>query len=137
MTVDVQPTMIEREKQALVADFKQKVAQSGVDWEEVLKKDGPEKIDEELKAEALNRIKNSLMLSEIARLENIQVTPQDLEQKIAELATMYQTDKGTIFKEISKNVALIQSLTQQALTQKVTRFLLDNNKIEFVAEDKK
>lgn len=137
MTVDVQPTMIEREKQALVSDFKQKVAQSGVDWEEVLKKDGPEKIDEELKAEALNRIKNSLMLSEIARLENIQVTPQDLEQKIAELATMYQTDKGTIFKEISKNVALIQSLTQQALTQKVTRFLLDNNKIEFVAEDKK
>lgn len=137
MTVDVQPTMIEREKQALVSDFKQKVAQSGVDWEEVLKKDGPEKIDEELKAEALKRIKNSLMLSEIARLENIQVTPQDLEQKIAELATMYQTDKGTIFKEISKNVALIQSLTQQALTQKVTRFLLDNNKIEFVAEDKK
>ena len=137
MTVDVQPTMIEREKQALVSDFKQKVAQSGVDWEEVLKKDGPEKIDEELKAEALKRIKNSLMLSEIARLENIQVTPQDLEQKIAELAMMYQTDKSTIFKEISKNVALIQSLTQQALTQKVTRFLLDNNKIEFVAEDKK
>ncbi len=137
MTVDVQPTMIEREKQALVSDFKQKVAQSGVDWEEVLKKDGPEKIDEELKAEALKRIKNSLMLSEIARLENIQVTPQDLEQKIAELAMMYQTDKSTIFKEISKNVALIQSLTQQALTQKVTRFLLDNNKIEFVAEVKK
>ena len=137
MTVDVQPTMIEREKQALVSDFKQKVAQSGVDWEEVLKKDGPEKIDEELKAEALKRIKNSLMWSEIARLENIQVTPQDLEQKIAELAMMYQTDKSTIFKEISKNVALIQSLTQQALTQKVTRFLLDNNKIEFVAEVKK
>ena len=137
MSVDVQPTMIEREKQALIADFKQKVAQSGVDWEEVLKKDGPEKIDEELKAEALKRIKNSLMLSEIARLENIQVTPQDLEQKIAELAMMYQTDKSTIFKEISKNVALIQSLTQQALTQKVTRFLLDNNKIEFVAEVKK
>ena len=137
MSVDVQPTMIEREKQALIADFKQKVAQSGVAWEDVLKKDGPEKIDEELKTEALKRIKNSLMMSEIARLENIQVTPLDLEQKIAELATMYQTDKDTIFKEISKNPVMIQSLTQQALTQKVTRFLLDNNKIEFVAEAKK
>ncbi len=137
MSADIQPSMVEREKQVLVADFKQKLAQSGVNWDEVMKKDGPEKIDEELKKEALNRIKNSLMMSEIAKLENIQVTPQDLEQKIAELAMMYQTDKGTIFKEIAKNTAMIQSLSQQALSQKVTKFLLDNNKIKFVAGDKK
>lgn len=137
MSVEVQPSMIEREKQALLIDFKQKVAQSGVNWDDVMKNDGPEKIDEELKTEALNRIKNSLMMSEIAKLENIQVTPQDLEQKIGELAMMYQTDKGTIFKEISKNTAMIQSLSQQALTQKVTKFLLENNKIKFVAGDKK
>ena len=137
MTVDVQPTMIEREKQALLSDFKQKVAQSGVNWDDVMKQDGPEKIDAELAKEALNRIKNSLMMSEIAKLENIQVTAQDLEQKIAELAMMYQTDKDTIFKEVSKNTAMIQSLSQQALSQKVTKFLLDNNKIKFVAAAKK
>ena len=137
MSVDVQDTMIEREKQALVADFKQKAAQSGVTWEDVLKQDGAEKIDKELREEALNRIKNSLMMSEIAKLENIQVTAQDLDQKIAEMAALYHTDKETIFKEIRKNTALIQSLSQQALSQKVTRFLLDNNKIKFVAEAKK
>ena len=137
MSVEVQPSMVEREKQALLIDFKQKVAQSGVNWDDVMKNDGPEKIDEELKTEALNRIQNSLMMSEIAKLENIQVTPQDLEQKIGELAMMYQTDKGTIFKEIARNTAMIQSLSQQALTQKVTKFLLENNKIKFVAGDKK
>lgn len=137
MSVEVQPSMVEREKQALLIDFKQKVAQSGVNWDDVMKNDGPEKIDGELKTEALNRIKNSLMMSEIAKLENIQVTPQDLEQKIGELAMMYQTDKGTIFKEIARNTAMIQSLSQQALTQKVTKFLLENNKIKFVAGDKK
>ena len=137
MSVEVQPSMVEREKQALLIDFKQKVAQPGVNWDDVMKNDGPEKIDEELKTEALNRIKNSLMMSEIAKLENIQVTPQDLEQKIGELAMMYQTDKGTIFKEIARNTAMIQSLSQQALTQKVTKFLLENNKIKFVAGDKK
>lgn len=137
MTVDVQDSMIEREKQALISDFKQKLAQSGVTWEEVLEKDGAEKIDTELKTEALNRIKNSLMMSEIAKLENIQVSAQDLDQKIAEMASLYQTDKETIFKEIRKNTALIQSLSQQAMSQKVTQFLLDNNKIKFVAEAKK
>ena len=137
MSVDIQDTMIEREKQALVADFKQKVAQSGVTWEDVLKQDGAEKIDKELREEAISRIKNSLMMSEIAKLENIQVTAQDLEQKIGEMASLYQTDKDTIFREIRKNTALIQSLSQQALSQKVTKFLIDNNKIKFVAEAKK
>lgn len=137
MDVNVQDTMIEREKEVLVADFKQKLAQSGVTWEQVLKNDGAEKVDTELKTEALNRIKNSLMISEIAKLENIQVTAQDLEEKIAELAMMYQTDKAAILKEISKNAAMIQSLSQQALSQKVTKFLLENNNIKFVAGDKK
>lgn len=137
MIVDVQPSMIEREKEALVADFKQKLQMSGATWEDVLKRDGAEKVDSELKAEALNRIKNSLMMAEIAKLENIQVTGEDLEQKIGELATMYQTDKGTIFKEMTKNSGLIQSLSQQALNQKVTKFLLENNNIKFVAEAKK
>ncbi len=137
MSVDVQDTMIEREKQVLVADFKQKVAQSGAKWEDIIEKDGAEKIDTELRAEALNRIKNSLMMSEIAKLENIQVTAEDLDEKIAEMATLYQTSKDIIFNEVRKNTALIQSLSQQALSQKVTKFLLENNKVKFVAEAKK
>ena len=137
MDVDVQDSMIEREKQALVSDFKQKLAQTGMTWEQVLKNDGAEKVDAELKEEALNRIKNSLMISEIAKLENIQIGPQDLEEKLGELAMMYQTDKSAIFKEISKNPMMIQSLSQQALSQKVTKFLLDNNKIKFVAGENK
>lgn len=137
MDVEVQESMIEREKEVLVSDFKQKLAQSGVTWEQVLKNDGAEKVDNELRTEALNRIKNSLMISEVAKLEKIQVTAEDLEQKIAELAMMYQTDKTAILKEISKNAAMIQSLSQQALSQKVTQYLLDNNNIKFVAGDKK
>ncbi len=137
MSVDVQPAMIEREKNALMADFKQKVAQTGVTWDEVVKRDGAEKIDEELKTEALNRIKNSLMITEIAKLENIQVTAEDLEQKIAEMAMMYQTNSETILKEIQRNTALIQSMSQQALSQKVTKFLLDNNNVKYVAASKK
>ena len=129
--------LIEREKQVLVADFKQKLAQTGVAWEDVLKNDGADKVNSELREEALKRIKNSLMLSEVAKLENITVTPADLEEKLGEMANMYHTDKDTIFREIRKNAGLIQSLSQQALSQKVTRFLLDNNNIKFVAEAKK
>ena len=91
----------------------------------------------ELREEALKRIKNSLMLSEVAKLENISVTPADLEEKLGEMANLYHTDKDTIFKEISRNPGLIQSLSQQALSQKITMFLIENNNIKFVAEAKK
>ena len=43
--------MIEREKEVLVADFKQKVAQTGASWDDVIKNDGIEKVDAELKEE--------------------------------------------------------------------------------------
>ena len=92
---------------------------------------------DELRDEAVNRIKNSLMMSEIAKLENIQITAQDLDQKLSEMADLYHTNKDAILNEIRKNASLIQSLSQQALSQKVTKFLIDNNNIKFVAEAKK
>lgn len=136
MTVDVQDSMVNREAQVLMDEFKQRIQSSGVKWEQVVEKEGHEKIWNELRTEALNRIKNSLMVSEIAKLENLQVTSQDIEQKINELAAMYGTDKATIFGEMQKNSTLIQSLSQQALSQKVTKFLLDNNKFNFVNAEK-
>ena len=136
VTVDVQDSMINREAQALLDEFKQKIKASGVEWDKVVEKEGHEKIWEELRVEALNRIKNSLLVSEIAKLENIQVTASDIEQKLNDLAAMYGADRSVILKEIQKNATLIQSLSQQALSQKVTRFLLDNNKFNFVKSEK-
>ena len=136
ITVDVQDSMINREAQALLDEFKQKIQSSGVEWDKVVEKEGHEKIWEELRVEALNRIKNSLLISEIAKLENIQVTASDIEQKLNELASMYGTDRSLILKEIQKNATLIQSLSQQALSQKVTKFLIDNNKFNFVKSEK-
>lgn len=133
--VDIQDTMIEREANALKNEFIQKIQQSGMTWEQIIEKEGHEKIWAELREEAANRIKNSLMISEIAKIENLQVNAQDLEAKFTELAAVYGTDKGAIMKELSRNPGLIQSLSQQALSQKVTKFLLDNNTVKFV--DKK
>ena len=136
LTVDVQDSMINREAQVLLDEFKQKVKSSGVEWDKVVEQEGHEKIWDELRKEALNRIKNSLLISEIAKLENIQVTSADIEQKLNELSAVYGMDRNMILKEIQKNTNLIQSLSQQALSQKVTKFLLDNNKFNFVKSEK-
>lgn len=136
MDVEIQDSMIEREANALKNEFIQKVQQSGVTWEQIVQREGQDKIWNELKEEAVNRIKNSLLVSEIAKLENLQVNAQDLETKFNELAVMYGTDKAAIMQELQRNPMLIQSLSQQALSQKVTKFLLDSNKIKYTQKKK-
>ena len=132
MEVEIQDSMIEREANALKNEFVQKIAQSGLTWEQIVEKEGHDKIWAELKEEAKNRIKNSLMISEIAKLENLQITADDLDTQFSELASMYGSDKTTILKEMSRTPGMIQSLSQQALSRKVTKFLVDNNTVKFI-----
>ncbi len=132
MDVDIQDTMIDREANALKNEFMQRIQQTGVTWEQIIKREGQDKIWNELREEAVNRIKNSLLVAEIAKLENLQITSEDLEKKFNELAAVYGTDKASVMHELQRNPMLIQSLSQQALSQKVTKFLLDNNKIKFI-----
>lgn len=132
--VEIQDTMIDREAEVLRNEFVQKISTSGVTWEQIIEREGKDKIMSELRAEAENRIKNSLMIAEIAKVENLQITSEDLDKKFDELANMYGTDKTTIMKEIQRNPGIIQSLSHQAISQKVTQFLLENNTIKFSAK---
>lgn len=129
--VNIQESMIKREARALMGEFQQRVSMQGGNWDEMLEKEGHEKVWEELSAEAKTRIKSSLIIAKIAEAENIQVEPKDIEQKLEEIARIYQTDKMNILSEIQKNTNLLHSLSQQILSQKVTQFLIDSANVKY------
>ena len=128
--VDIQNTMIEREASQLMEEFKTTITQQGGNWEEVLEKEGKDKVWADLMKEAENRIKNSLVIQEIQKVEKIEISAQDIEQKFAELARMYGTDVKTIMNQFKGNPNVIYSLSQQAATQKVMEFLVANNTVK-------
>ena len=128
--VDIQNTMIEREASQLMEEFKATITQQGGNWEEVLEKEGKDKVWADLMKEAENRIKNSLVIQEIQKVEKIEISAQDIEQKFAELARMYGTDVKTIMNQFKGNPNVIYSLSQQAATQKVMEFLVANNTVK-------
>ena len=128
---EIHDEMIEREADAILADMKMRAQQRGQDFEATIAKEGEDKVKAEMAKEAVSRIKNSLIISKIAKEEKIEVNAADLERKLSELAQMYGVDKATMLKEMYKNVNLIQSLTQQIVSEKVSRFILDNNKVEY------
>ncbi len=129
--MEIHDEMVTREADAIIADLKMRAKQRGQNIDASIEKEGIENVRKEMAAEALSRIKNSLVISKIAKDENIQVTAADMEQKFQEVASMYGIDKAAMLKEMYKNVNLIQSLTQQIISEKVSRFILDNNKVEY------
>ena len=127
--VDIQQSMIDRETDELVNEYKQKLASQGFTWEQALEAHGYDSIMNQLKEDAAVRVKNSLVIDKIAKEENITVSQADFGSKIVELSQAYQIDPQTMIKELTKTPGVFNALSQQALNEKVTKFLADNNTV--------
>ena len=131
--VEIPQSMIDREADSLLADYKNRLAAQGISWEMVTKTRNEEEIMKDIQADARLRIKNSLVIDKIAKEENIKIAPADLDKKFQELGTAYGVSQQDIMKQISKNPEILGSLSQQAINDKVKEFLMANNKTEIVA----
>ena len=127
--VDIQQSMIDREADQLVEEYKQKLEMQGFTWEQALEAQGYDEIMKSLKEDAAVRVKNSLVIDKIAKEENITVSQSDFTAKLAELSRMYQIDAPTMMKQLSQTPGVFNALSQQALNEKVTQFLAENNKV--------
>lgn len=132
--IDIPDGMVNKEAKILMDEFQQKITSQGMSWEKFLDSQGQEKIWENLREEATKRIKNSLVLSHIAKVEEINIDDSEFENRIAEMAKLYKTDERTIYSQISKNPMMVQSIMQQIVSQSITDFLVENNKINYVTK---
>lgn len=134
--VDIPESMIEREAQSLIAEYKNRLAAQGLNWDMVAKAQGEDELLKSIHEDAKTRIKNSLVIDKIAKVENISLDRTDLDKKFAELSTAYRISQQDLYKQIGKNPEILSSLSQQAMNDKVRDFLLQNNKVELTAPKK-
>ena len=127
--VEIQQSMIDREADQLVAEYKQKLEMQGFTWDQAVEAQGYDNIMKSLKEDAEIRVKNSLVIDKIAKEENITVSQADFGAKLSELSQMYQIDTPTMIKQLSQTPGVFNALSQQALNEKVTQFLADNNAV--------
>ncbi|MEI8377870.1 MAG: trigger factor [bacterium] len=132
--VEIPDGMVNKEAKILMDEFQQKITSQGMSWEKFLDSQGQEKIWEGLRDEATKRIKNSLVLSHIAKIEDVKVDDSEFESRISEMAKLYKTDERTIYSQISKNPMMVQSIMQQIISQSITDFLVENNKINYLTK---
>ena len=127
--VEIQQSMIDREADQLVEEYKQRLASQGFTWEQAVQAQGYDEIMNGLKEDAAVRVKNSLVIDKIAKEENITVSQADFGAKLSELSRMYQIDTQTMIKQLSQTPGVFNALSQQALNDNVTKFLFENNKV--------
>lgn len=130
--IDIQQSMIDREQEVLLNEYKHRLAQQGFTYEQAVENQGEEMILNSTKEDALKRIKNTLVIDKIAKLENISLEPDDMKSKVDEMQAMYGLDRNELMKQLAMNPNMLSSISQQILSEKVTNFLIENNNLNYV-----
>ena len=115
--VEIPEIMIKSEEDNMVANYEQRLAQQGLQLQQFLQITGQtvEQLKESMKDEAVKRIKVSLGLAEISKLENIEVSDEDLEKEYTNLSTMYGMPVEDIKKYILNSDLKADLKIQKAL----------------------
>ena len=86
----------------------------------------PAKILEEMKPQALTRIKSRLVLEAVAKAENITISDEEVEKELADMAANYKMELDK-FKEIMGEEE-IEAMKRDLEVQKAVKLVVDSAK---------
>ena len=130
VVMDIPDIMIKRETDIMLKDLESKLKYQGLDLEAYYQytNNTEEKVREFMKEAAEKRVKTDLLITEIAKIEKIEATEEELLEKAKEVAKQYGD------KDIDKTAELIiqaqkQYLTMDVVNEKVIKMLVDSAKV--------
>ena len=125
-TIDVEDDNVKSRIDEMVGYYEQNIAQYGMDFNTYLQMANKtlEQFRDELTAEAVESVQSDVLFNEIAALEGISVTDEELEHEIGLYKSYYKMDDATFeqFKNEKKN-----DVQSEILRRKTANILLDNN----------
>jgi len=126
--VSIPDTLIKDQIERLWSDVKQNLLYRGQTIKEFLESEGKTElqyIEDVLKPQAQERVKGGLVLSEIARIENLVVDPKELKTRMQWLMEQYKQDNQMLI-ELGKPEAK-QEIASRILTEKTLERLKSYN----------
>lgn len=110
--------IIHQEGHRLLDNFKNQVTQQGMNLEDYLKAVGETETElhDKYVLEAQANIENFLVLEEIAKLEEINVTDEDVDFEIAKMAQMYNMEEARIREIFGENLSNLRNEIKQKRT---------------------
>ena len=136
-TMEIPEAMIQTQCENMVNEFAQRIAQSGLSMEQYMQFSGltVEKLMEQVRPEAETRIKSSLVLEQIAKEENIEVSDADIDAEVEKMAAAYGMEADKL-KEYMGD-AEKESMKRDLAVTKAVDLIMENVKEKAKAKSKK
>ncbi len=126
-------SMIAREIKGRIAEMENQLKSQGMNLEMYLQMTGSsmEQLNEQVRPMAIEKIKLDLILDEISKIEKIELSEEELETKLAEVAAMYKMEVDKLKEELTKANNLDNfkaNLKIDATMQKTVEFIQEQSK---------
>jgi trigger factor len=128
--MDIPEVMIKRETDVMLKDLEMKLKYQGLDLESYYQytNNTEEKVREFMKEAAEKRVKTDLVITEIAKIEKVDATDEEMLEKAKQVATQYGE------KDLEKTADLIMNAQKQYLkidvvNEKVIKMLVESAKV--------
>ena len=127
-TMDIPEPMIESQVRQMADDFAQRMQYQGLSLEQYFQFTGMDakKFIESLRPQALKRIQSRLVLEAIVKAENIEVTDEELEKELSEMATMYKMEIEKVKEMIGEKEE--EQIRTDIAVQKAVDFITESAK---------
>lgn len=133
VSVEVPEQLVQKEIQYRMSEFAQQLQMQGMSIGQYFEMTGQnaEKMRETLKESAEKSIKAQLVLDEIAKVENISATDEDVNKEIEKMAEMYGVEKDVILNDVKKSgnyARFLDNTKYQIKNRKTIDFLVNEAK---------
>lgn len=126
--MDIPEAMIDNQVNSMINDFANNMMQQGLSMEQYMQFTGMtmDKFKEQVRPDAIKRIQSSLVLEQIAKEENIEVSDADVEAEIEKMAASYGMDVEQLKGYVQD--AEKESMKKDIAVQKAVELIMDNVK---------
>lgn len=135
--MDLPKAMIDTQCETMVNEFAQRIAQSGLSMDQYLQFSGMtvDQLKEQVRPEAETRIKSSLVLEQIAKEENIEVSDEDINAEIEKMAKAYGMEADKLKEYMGDSEK--ESMKRDLAITKAVDLIMENVKERAKAKTKK
>ena len=136
-TMELPDAMIDTQCENMINQFAQQMAQQGLSMDQYLQFSGLtiDQLKEQVRPDAITRIKSSLVLEQIAKEENIEITDEDVDAEIEKMAKMYNMEADKLKEYMGEDEK--ENMKQDLAVQKAVELITESVKPRAKAKTKK
>ncbi|MCR4674130.1 MAG: trigger factor [Lachnospiraceae bacterium] len=134
--MDVPEAMIDTQVNQMLNEYAQNLAQSGLSFEQYMQFTGMtvDQLKAQMRPDATDRIKASLVLEAIAKAEGFEGSDEDVDKKLDEMAAQYGMPADDLKKNIPDSEK--ENMKQEIALEQAINFVTDNMKLRAKAKKK-